>query len=96
MEEFRSVVVDAAVLRCLSTRIVRFEEFDTTPGIGCRMNARARQAFLAACERRMLMVFTHEPTGRRASYRVGPVLQARALARVILDPDRTYRPVRWK
>jgi CRISPR-associated protein Cas1 len=96
MEEFRSVVVDAVVLRCLSTGIVRFEEFDTTPGIGCRMNARARQAFLAAYERRMLTVFTHEPTGRRVSYRVGLGLQARALARGILDPDRMYRPVRWK
>lgn len=96
MEEFRSVVVDAVVLRCLSTGIVRFEEFDTTPDLGCRMNARARQAFLAAYERRMLTVFTHEPTGRRVSYRVGLSLQARALGRAILNPDRTYKPVRWK
>lgn len=96
MEEFRAVIVDAVVLRCLSTGIVRFEEFDSTPDLGCRMNARARQAFLAAYERRMLTVFTHEPTGRRVCYRVGLGLQARALARAILDPDRTYRPVRWK
>lgn len=96
MEEFRSVVVDAVVLRCLSTGIIRFEEFDTTPGTGCRMNARARQAFLAAYERRMLTIFTHEPTGRRVSYRVGLGLQARALARAIVDPERVYRPVRWK
>jgi CRISP-associated protein Cas1 len=56
----------------------------------------ARQAFLAAYERRMLAVFTHELTGRRVSYRVGISLQAKALARAILDPDRVYRPVRWK
>ena len=31
MEEFRPVVVDAVVLRCLSTGIVRFEEFETAP-----------------------------------------------------------------
>jgi CRISPR-associated protein Cas1 len=60
------------------------------------MNARAQQAFLAAYERRMLTVFTHEPTGRRVSYRVGMGLQAKALANAILDPDRIYRPVRWK
>ena len=96
MEEFRPVVVDAVVLRCLSTGIVRFEEFETSPGLGCRMGARARQAFLAAYERRMLTVFTHEPTARRVSYRVGISLQAKALARAILDPDRVYRPVRWK
>jgi CRISP-associated protein Cas1 len=96
MEEFRPVVVDAVVLRCLSTGIVRFEEFETSPDLGCRMNARARQAYLAAYERRMLTVFTHEPTARRVSYRVGISLQAKALARAILDPDRVYRPVRWK
>jgi CRISPR-associated protein Cas1 len=96
MEEFRPVVVDAVVLRCLSTGIVRFEEFETSPDVGCRMSGRARQAFLAAYERRMLTVFTHEPTARRVSYRVGISLQAKALARTILDPDRVYRPVRWK
>ena len=96
MEEFRPVIVDAVVLRCLSTGIVRFEEFETAPDHGCRMNARARQAFLAAYERRMLTVFTHEPTGRRVSYRVGVSLQAKALARAILAPDRVYRAVRWK
>jgi CRISPR-associated protein Cas1 len=81
MEEFRPVIVDAVVLRCLSTGIVRFEEFETAPDTGCRMNARARRAFLAAYEGRMLTVFTHEPTGRRVCYRVSLGLQARALAR---------------
>ena len=96
MEEFRPVIVDAVVLRCLTTGIVRFEEFETAPDTGCRMNARARQAFLAAYERRMLTVFTHEPDRRRVSYRVGLGLQARALARAILDPGRPYQPVRWR
>ena len=96
IEEFRPVVVDAVVLRCLTTGIVRADEFDTEPDRGCRMNPRARHAFLAAYERRMLTLFTHEPSGRRVSYRVGLELQAKALARAILDPDRPYRAVRWK
>jgi CRISPR-associated protein Cas1 len=96
MEEFRPVVIDAVVLRCLTSGIVKFEEFETVPDRGCRMNARARQAFLAAYERRMLTVFTHEQTGRRVSYRVAIGLQAKALARAILDPERHYRPVRWE
>jgi CRISP-associated protein Cas1 len=96
IEEYRPVIVDAVVLRCLSTGIVRYEEFETTPDRGCRMVARARQAFLAAYERRMLTVFTHETSGRRVSYRVGMNLQAKALASAIIDPDRVYRPVRWK
>jgi CRISPR-associated protein Cas1 len=96
MEEFRPTVVDTVVLRCLSTGIVRLEEFETVPDRGCRMNQRAREAFLAAYERRMLTLFTYEPSGRRVSYRVGLGLQAKALARTILTPDRPYRPVRWK
>jgi CRISPR-associated endonuclease Cas1 len=96
MEEFRPVVADTVVLRCATTGIIRAEEFDTVPDTGCRMNPRARRAFLAAYERRMLTLFTHEPSGRRVSYRVGLGLQARALARSILRPDRPYRPVRWK
>jgi CRISPR-associated protein Cas1 len=96
MEEFRPVVVDATVFRCLSTGIVRFEEFETVPGLGCRMNGHARRGFLAAYERRMLTLFTHEPASRRVSYRVGLGLQAKALARTVLDPGRRYRPVRWK
>lgn len=96
VEEFRPVIVDAVVLRCLTAGIVRFEDFETQPDRGCRMNARARQAFLAAYERRMLTIFTHEPDGRRVSYRVGLGLQARGLARAVLDPERRYRAVRWK
>jgi CRISPR-associated protein Cas1 len=96
MEEFRPLIVDAVVLRCVMTGIVRSEEFDTVEGQGCRMSPRARQAFLAAYERRMLTMFAHEPSARRVSYRVGLGLQARALARAILNPDRLYRPVRWK
>jgi CRISP-associated protein Cas1 len=96
MEEFRPLVVDAVILRCLSTGIVRTEDFTIETQTGCRMNPRARQAFLAAYERRMLTLFTHEPTGRRVSYRIGLGLQARSLARTILDPDKPYRPVRWK
>lgn len=96
IEEFRPVLVDAVILRCVATGIVRLEDFTTEPGSGCRMNPRARQAFLAAYERRMLTLFTHEPTGRRTFYRVGIGLQARSLARTITDPDRSYRPIRWK
>jgi hypothetical protein len=65
------------------------------------MNARARQAFLAAYERRMLTLFTREPPGRRVSYRVGLGLQARALAAALPDVDGVCRAgevemrIRW-
>jgi CRISPR-associated protein Cas1 len=96
IEEFRPVIVDAVVLRCVTSGVVKFEEFTVAPDVGCRMGDRARQAFLAAYERRMLTVFTHEASGRRVSYRVGLGLQAKALGRAVLDSSRGYRPVRWK
>jgi CRISPR-associated protein Cas1 len=96
MEEYRPLVVDAVVLRCLAAGIMRHEDFETVAGQGCRMSERGRRAFLAAYERRMLTLFSHEPSARRVSYRVGLGLQAKGLARTILDPDRPYRPVRWK
>jgi len=69
MEEDRPLVVDAVVLRCLTTGIVRPGDFETIPEHGCRMSPRARQAFLAACERRMLTLFSHGPSARRMSCR---------------------------
>jgi len=60
------------------------------------MGDRARHAFIAAYERRMLTLFTHTGTARRVSYRVGLSLQAKALARAVLDPGKPYQPVRRK
>jgi CRISPR/Cas system-associated endonuclease Cas1 len=40
MEEFRPVVVDAVLLRCVNSGIVRVEEFELVPDKGCRMNPR--------------------------------------------------------
>lgn len=96
MEEFRPLVVDAAMLRCLTTGMIEPAEFDTVPDRGCMLSAKARHTFIAAYERRMLSLFTHAKAGRRVSYRVGLGLQARALARAVLRADSPYRPVRWK
>jgi hypothetical protein len=54
------------------------------------MTPRADQAFLAAYERRMLTIFTHEPTGRRVSYRAGLGL-ARWPAPALIPADRIAR-----
>lgn len=80
----------------MAVRLVRPEQFEHKPEQGCRMAADAKHAFLAAYERRMLTLFTPVATGRRVSYRVRLGLQARAVARSLLDRDEAYRPVRWK
>lgn len=96
MEEFRPLIVDAVVLRCATTGMITCEEFETIPDRGCLLSAKGRHSFLAAYERRMLTLFTHALTARRVSYRVGLGLQAKALARAILNPDQAYRPIHWR
>jgi CRISP-associated protein Cas1 len=96
MEEFRPLTVDVAVWRCLRTKQVRPEQFTVEPDVGCRMGDDARHTFLAAYERRMLTLTTHRESGRRVSYRVAISLQAKMLARSLLDPGRPYVPLRWK
>lgn len=92
MEEFRPLIVDVVVRRLVSTGQVRPEQFDQDPATGSRMGGDARTAFLAAYERRMLTLTTHRPTGRRVSYRVVLSLQAKSLARSLLDPVSSYQP----
>lgn len=96
MEEFRPMTVDVAVWRCISTRQIRPEQFAIEPDTGCRMSDDARHTYLAAHERRMLTLLTHSGAGRRVSFRVALHLQAKALARALLDPDEPYRALRWK
>jgi CRISPR-associated protein Cas1 len=96
MEEFRPVTVDVAMWRCVSSRQVRPEQFEHDPAEGCCMGADARHAFIAAYERRMLTLAAHPASGRRVSYRVAVSLQAKALARALLDPGEPYVPLRWK
>lgn len=96
MEEFRPMTVDVAVWRCISTRQVRPDQFTTEPDTGCRMGDDAKHTFLAAYEKRMLTLISHHGTGRRVSYRVALSLQAKALAKSLLDPDEPYRALRWK
>lgn len=93
MEEFRPLTVDVVVWRCLRTRQVRPEQFTVEPDVGCRMGDDARHTFLAAYERRMLTLTTHREFGRRVSYRVALSLQAKLLARALLDPSRPYVPL---
>ncbi len=90
------MTVDVAVWRCISTRQVRPDQFTTEPDTGCRMGDDAKHTFLAAYEKRMLTLISHHGTGRRVSYRVALSLQAKALAKSLLDPDEPYRALRWK
>ena len=98
VEEFRTTIVDAVVLRAINTHIIRPEHFeypDNAPGM-CRLTADARKAFLREYERRQLTLVTHPSTGRRVSYRVAAGLQARDFAAELQGSTRRYEPMVWK
>jgi hypothetical protein len=94
LEEFWPVIVDVLVLRCLSTGIVRVEEFETTSDKGCRMNALARHAFLATSSGRTLTVSIYEPSGRRVFHRIDLSLHLTSLRVGQGDPQQPRR-LQW-
>jgi len=96
IEEFRPITVDVAIGRAISTRQIRPEQFTRDPAAGCRMAPDAKATFIGAYEKRMLTLTTHLATGRRVSYRVALHLQAKLLARALLDPAASYSPHRRK
>ncbi|GIU84530.1 MAG: hypothetical protein KatS3mg008_1305 [Acidimicrobiales bacterium] len=98
IEEFRPLIVDSVVLRCVNSGSLSREHFDMDPGPpqSCTLTPDGLRRFLSAYERRMLTLFTHSLSGRRVSYRVGLILQARHLAEVCSKRTLEYTPVLWK
>lgn len=95
MEEFRPLIVDAAVVRLIrrgslsaASLAARKEE--------ARFTDEAKTRLLVALETRLLMRFAHVPSGQRTSYRRALFLQARALAACVRDPRARYEAVRWR
>lgn len=96
MEEFRPVVVDAAVARLIATGQITPANFDLTADGGCRMNRPASAAFLDAYERRLLTLVAHRRTATRVSYRVAILAQARTIADWLLGRTPEYMPQPWR
>lgn len=98
VEEFRSVIVDAVVLRVISQRMLTLNDFEypDSAQLSCRLGAEGRRRFLQEYERRMLTLVTHAPSGRRVSYRVAIALQAKHLASELVGGRLRYEPMVWK
>lgn len=97
IEEFRPLIVDAAVVNAVRRGTLTASDFrsDERNG-GILLTENGRRKYLAALETRMLEVFTHLPTGRRASYRRAIFLQARQIAAAVESGDPVYESVRWR
>ncbi|MEY9214314.1 CRISPR-associated endonuclease Cas1 [Thermobifida halotolerans] len=98
IEEFRPVIVDSVVTRLVLGGRVTPDGFDVSGDSeqGCRMKPDTLKTFLAAYEKRMLTLARHPGLGRRVSYRMALVAQARLMASVIAGDESAYTPLVWR
>lgn len=89
MEEFRTSVVDSAVITAINTGMVRDGDFETTKA-GCAMKPAARKAFIRAYEGRLDQLVTHPVFDYRCSWRTIIRLQAKLLSRWVRGEVETY------
>jgi len=82
MEEFRPLIAESVVLRCVNNGIVRWIDFVAHPR-GVSLTKEGRRAVISAYERRMNETLTHPVFGYQISYRRALELQARMLAAVL-------------
>ena len=95
MEEFRVIVVDSVVLRCLNANQIRPEHFQMIPD-GTNpvlLTDEGRTTFIRALEARLRLEFKHPVSKEQVTYRRCFELQARQLARC-LQSGKIYEPFR--
>jgi CRISPR-associated protein Cas1 len=89
MEEFRTPVVDSAVITAINTGMVRESDFETAKA-GCAMKPAGRKAFIRAYEGRLDQLVTHPIFDYRCSWRTILRLQAKLLARWVRQEVAAY------
>ncbi len=89
MEEFRTSVVDSAVITAINTGMVQDKDFETTKA-GCAMKPAARKGFIRAYEARLDQLVTHPIFDYRCSWRTVIRLQAKLLSRWVRGEIETY------
>jgi len=80
MEEFRTPIVDSAVITAINTGMIRLGDFEIAKA-GCAMKPDGRKAFIRAYEGRLDQLVTHPVFDYRCSWRTILRLQAKLLAR---------------
>ncbi|HET92276.1 MAG TPA: CRISPR-associated endonuclease Cas1 [Chloroflexi bacterium] len=93
VEEFRAIVVDSVVLRCLNNQIIRPRHFYVTPDgdYPVIIDDEGRTLLIRELEARFNLTFKHPDTEETVTYRRCFELQARRLARC-LQSGKPYRP----
>ena len=93
-EEFRCVVVDSVVLRCVNGGLIRPENFSRQDDAArpVLLDEAGRNTFIREFETRLAASLTHPLTDEQVTYRRCFELQAREMARAI-QSGTTYRPL---
>ncbi len=94
IEEFRAIVVDSIVLRCINTRSLTAEDFrrsEEDPR-AIVLTQEGMKKFLGMYEERVQTRINHPVTGQQVTYRRCFELQARQMARVIKGEAPRYQP----
>ncbi len=93
VEEFRPIVVDSVVLRCLNNQIILPSHFTITPEgtYPVLLDDEGRTRFIRELEARLNLEFKHPDSKERVTYRRCFELQARRLARC-LQTGQIYQP----
>ena len=89
MEEFRTPVVDSAVITAINTGMLRQKDFEIAKA-GCAMKPGARKAFIRAYEGRLDQLVTHPVFDYRCSWRTVTRSQAKLLSRWIRGEIEAY------
>lgn len=92
-EEFRSIVVDSVVLRCLNSELITPGNFSLQPNPErpVLLDEAGRNRFIQEFEARLAVTFTHPALNEKVTYRRCFELQAREMARA-MQSDSLYRP----
>lgn len=91
MEEFRPLIVDSVVLTLVNNSILRVAHFKEEFGT-YRLTDTGRRTFLTRLEARFDETITHPTFNYKATYRRCLELQARLLAKTLMNEIPTYPP----
>lgn len=94
MEEFRPLVVDAMVLSALNRKALSPDDFDDEPlSHAVSLTDEGRRKFLRLYEQKKQSKFKHPVMKRQCSYQEAFEIQARLLAKYLMDETEQYPPL---
>ncbi len=92
MEEFRPLIVDSVVISIFNNGILQRKHFTTELGGAHRLSDYGRRTFLTKLEARFDETITHPTFNYKATYRRSLELQARLLAKYLMNEIPAYPP----